>query len=146
MKKYIRKVNKKTETIIDKETGELLDYVEKHDTILIDDNEEFLLMYNSFINIIEGWSLSVTDLQLLGYLLNNYSNGVPFTISKHIKEYLSKKNDKAPSSYNNSIKKLIDIGAVISLSGRSHKLNPEFVWRGKRNSRKKAIIELYQDV
>ena len=140
----IKTIKKDIITEVDSETGELLDVsINEHKIVMGQD--KFTLVYANFWNNIMESNLSASDIELLAYLISNYSDGTPFSISLPIKTDISKSTGKSPSSYDRTTKKLLDAKFIYSVGGRTYKLNPRYAFQGSSKNRKKAIIEMIGD-
>ena len=139
----IKNVNTTINNVIDKETGEVLE-VDIKKVSLVVDKEKFALVYSYLWNTILESNLSISDIELLSYLILNYSGGSIFTISKTIKEIVASKAKKKASSYNNSTKKLIDNEFILKVDNRNYVLNPKLVYEGSSTNRKKLIISIIE--
>lgn len=127
---------------IDSETGEEISY-ERKDIKIVVNPDDFALVFASFWNSIIEKPLSKSDVELLGYLIQNYAEGTVFTINKAIKEILSKRSGKSASSYNNSTKHLLEYDFIFQVGdSKSYKLNPRYAFKGSTNDRKQALISM----
>lgn len=123
------------------EQGELVDVNQKSIKILVE-SENFCLVYTSFWNIIMETGLNKADTELAAYLIQNYGDGTPFTITAYIKEELAKKSGKAVSTYNNCTRVLIEKSLIYKVGTQTYKLNPKFVFKGSSSNRNKLVIEM----
>lgn len=134
----------KVESVIDSETGEILDtVVNKHKYVV--SKEKFLLFYVEALNIFITNELKPVDKELYAYLLSLYPEGTPFTITRYIIEQVCKKSNKKVTSYKKSPAALIKANLLYKVSDRSYKINPEFAYMGSTSNRKKAIIEMIEE-
>jgi predicted transcriptional regulator len=104
--------------------------------------EDFIPVFFNFWIIIMEKDLSKSDIELLSYLMFNYSDNVPFNISNYVKEQVSIRTGKSKTSYNNSTRKLLESGLIYKVSCNSYKINPEYAFKGSSADRKKLVIEL----
>ncbi len=137
---YIKNVSSKVVEVVDSETGELLSVSEKKVEFLVE-NDKFCFVYASFWNTILDSNLNRSDIELLCYLLDNYSDGVPFSISKYIKEIVAKRAGKSITSYNNSTRSLLKYDFIIKCSGaNTYILNPKLAFKGSSKERNKRVV------
>jgi predicted transcriptional regulator len=141
MKAYLKTVNTEIKTIIDKETGEYLDRSEHKIQVLVG-KDDFSLIFTEFWNILLAKPLSQVDILLLAYLVKNYADGTPFSVSAYIKKELAVLTNKSETSFNNSTRKLIKHGFIYDIGAKSYKLNPRYAFKGSTNNQRQAIIEM----
>ena len=142
MKKSNYKVGStSTETYIDRETGEILDsFVKKHGYIA-NSKEEFLMIYSGIIGVF--MRMEQSEIRVYGYLLR-YANGVRFSITKSLRESMSKEvllNER--TIYNTLI--VLRNKKLLFYKDGLYQLNPRYAFRGSsadRNNALKAIIEI----
>lgn len=137
----IKTVQNNVETVIDKETGEVLDINVKKLKIVINP-EDFALIYAGFWNVLLENKLSKSDIQLLAYLTQRYSDGTPFTINSFIKNQLSNVTGKSSTTYDRCTKVLLDNKLIYRVSKRLYRLNPRYAFKGSTHNRNKAVIEM----
>lgn len=135
-------VQKTTEILVDSDTGEVLDIAVNKVQLLLDDTK-FALVYSSLWDLIMDTNLSKADIELLGYLINQYGEGTIFSITSVIKEAVAKKSNKRPSSYNNSTKALLNAKFILEVKKRNYIINPQYAFKGSSNNRKKLILDLH---
>ncbi len=144
MKEHLGLFRQTIEKVIDKETGEELSTDVMNHQYLVGKPEEFYLVYNSLLNILAKWELSVSDLNLYSYLCVHYANGSIFNISESIKKEVGELNKKQPSSFNNSTRALLSIGLIVKVANKTYKLNPRYIYKGSSKNRSKALFEILQ--
>jgi hypothetical protein len=137
----IKTVNRTINIVTDVETGEVIDTSIKEVKVLIN-TDDFALVYAGLWNVILQNPLSKSDIELFSYLINNYSDGTPFTINSYTKEEISKKSGKATTSYNKSTAALLKHQLIYSVQSRVYKINPKFAFAGSSKNRHKAVIEM----
>lgn len=138
----IRTVQTNTETVVDSETGEVLNLSVKRVKV-VTNPDEFALIYAGFWDVLLGNPLSKSDIELLAYLIKNYGDGTPFVITSYIKNEISAKTGKISTSYNNSVSSLLKYKLIFRLdNSRTYKLNPRYAFKGNSSDRKQAVIEM----
>lgn len=142
-KDIVKRVGTEIESVIDSETGEVLEVSAKNLKILVNPSE-FCLVYSGLWNVILGNPLSKADIELLSFLLAKYSDGTPFNISSFVKGEVAKYTGKAVTSYNNSTAKLLKYGLIFKVDNRVYKINPRYAFKGSSYNRKKAVIEMLE--
>lgn len=100
------------------------------------------IISHSFLDAIICNKLIAADIELLAYLLKNYSDGRVFSITKSMKEELCKVTGKSVTTYNNCTKVLVDNGFILKQGTRAYIINPAYAFKGSSKNRNKAIIEL----
>lgn len=93
----------------------------------IDIDMKGFLLSKTFLLTLEKWNLTISHLQMVGFLINNFKEGEVFTIDKELKEKLAIKNHKSPTTYNNVTRKLLDEGIIIKKGTKKYKLNNKFI-------------------
>lgn len=140
-KDRITTVATEIQTIVSEETGEMLEQRTKSIKMLFN-SDDFCLVYAGFWNVILNSPLSKSDIELFAYLINCYASGVPFTVTDYIKGEVSKVTKKNKTSYNNSVRALLEHNMIFSVSPRSYKINPRYAFEGSSKLRNKAVIEM----
>jgi hypothetical protein len=128
---------------VDSESGELLDVTVNKTTYLANTTEEFFLMYSSMVLILKG-STDVR-MKLFASLLERYSKGQEFSMSKAFKIIMAEECGCKPRSFDLAFTNLIKDHIVIKLGPSLYKINPRHVFQGSssdRNKSLKAILEL----
>jgi len=141
MKETVKTVNTVIDTITNVETGEIIDTSVKTIKVLVDP-EDFCLVYAGFWNVLLQSPLSKSDIEMFGYLIANYSDGTPFTITSFIKQQLAAKSNKAVSSYDKSTSALLKNNLIYSVQAKVYKINPRYAFQGSSKNRHKAVIEM----
>jgi predicted transcriptional regulator len=142
-KDIIKEVSNEIIHTVDAETGEVIDTSVKKVKILVNE-EEFALIYAGFWNTILNSGLSSSDIELLAYLISNYSDGTPFVVNSAVRKEIANKTEKSETSYKNSTRKLFQAKFIYDVGFRTYKVNPRFAYKGSSNSRKKAVIEMVE--
>ena len=128
---------------VDVETGELLDVTINRTTYLANTSEEFFLMYSSMVLILKG-STDVR-MKLFASLLERYSKGQEFSMSKAFKEIMANECGCKPRSFDLAFTNLIKDHIIVKLGPSLYKINPRHVFQGsssERNKSLKAVLEL----
>lgn len=141
MKDNIKTVYEYLENVTDSETGEVLEQKTKK-IELIFNPDDFCLVYAGMWNAILNSPLSKSDIELFAYLVQQYAKGVPFTISRYIKEQVSLRTKKKITSYNNSVKSLLENKMIFQVAKQTYKVNPRYAFEGSSKDRNKAVIEM----
>ena len=105
--------------------------------------EEPYLIYSSMILILKG--SSDVKMKLFAALLERYSKGQEFSMSKSLKEIIAKETDCKPRSLDSAFTTLIRKNVVVKINTQLYKINPRHVFQGSssnRNDALKAILEL----
>lgn len=125
------------------ETGEIVDVAYNRTTYLANTKEEFYLMYSSMVLILKG--SSDVRMKLFAALLERYSQGQEFSMSKSLKEIMARECACKPRSFDKAFTDLIKDNIVVKLGPSLYRINPRHVFQGSSSSRNealKAIIEL----
>jgi hypothetical protein len=140
---FLKTGSSHTTEIVDMETGELVDIIHNKSSYLANTKEEFYLMYSSMVLILKG-STDVR-MKLFAALLERYSQGQEFSMSKGLKEIMAKECQCQPRSFDKAFTSLIKENIVVKIGPLLYKINPRHVFKGSstnRNESLKAIIEL----
>jgi predicted transcriptional regulator len=141
MRDRIKTVETIINTTTDTETGEIIDTNVKKIDILINP-DDFCLVYSGFWNVLLDYTLSKADVEMFAYLIHNYSDGTPFSITSYTKEEVAKKSKKSITTYNNSTRCLLKNNLIYSVKGKVYKINPKYAFNGSSKNRHKAVIEM----
>lgn len=142
-KSFLKTASTQTNTIVDSDTGEILDVTTNKTTYIANSKEEFYLMYSSMVLILKG--SSDVKMKLFAALLERYSKGQEFSMSKSLKEIIAKETDCKPRSLDSAFTTLIRKNVVVKINTQLYKINPRHVFQGSssnRNDALKAILEL----
>lgn len=146
MRDKLKEVTTNVTQVVDSETGEVLDQSVKKIKV-VTNSDDFALIYASIWDKIIGSDLSKSDLELFAFLVKNYSDGTPFSISNFIKQQVANKSNKSVTSYNKSTNSLLNANFIVRVkdSKRVYLINPRYVFKGSTKMRKKALIEILED-
>ena len=125
------------------EDGEILDVVINKTSYLANTKEEFYLMYSSMVLILKG--SSDVKMKLFAALLERYSKGQEFSMSKSLKEIIAKETDCKARSLDTAFTELVRANIILKIDIQLYKINPRHVFQGSssnRNNELKSIIEL----
>lgn len=149
MKKgFLRTVSTHTKTIVDKDSGEMIDHEIISHTYLANSKEEFVLAYASLLGVFQN--ASTAEVRVYSYLLQNYSSTNMIVINGLIRKDIAAKTGLKPGSINNTLGSLISTKErrhplVVRLGRGTYQLNPRYAFKGSsqmRNQSLKSIIEL----
>ena len=132
-----------TQTTIDKETGEILDITINKTSYLANTKEDFYLMYSSMVLILKG--SSDVKMKLFASLLERYSRGQEFSMSKGLKDIIAKETDCKARSLDSAFTELVRANIIVKIETQLYKINPRHIFQGSsinRNNQLRAIIEL----
>jgi hypothetical protein len=145
MKNGILKLGKEEHTkYVDTSTGEMFDGESNNSYYLANTKEEFWLMYSSMVLILKG-STDVR-MKLFAALLERYSRGQEFSMSKSLKIVIAKETGCKPRSFDSAFTYLLKQNIIVKVGSQLYKVNPRHVFQGsstERNSQLKAILELH---
>ncbi len=130
-------------TTVDQDTGEVLDVSINRTTYLANTKEEFYLMYSSMVLILKG--SSDVKMKLFASLLERYSKGQEFSMSKSLKEIIAKETGCKARSLDSAFTELVRANIIVKIDIQLYKVNPRHVFQGSssnRNNELKSIIEL----
>jgi len=143
MKDIIKTVHTEVTQTVDTNTGEIVD-VSSKDIKIVVNSEDFCLVYAGLWNVILDNPMSKSDIELLSYIIKNYSDGTPFCITQYVKERVAQKTGKSKTTYDRSTAALKKYKLIIPVSGRTYILNPRYAFKGSSTNRKKALVELVE--
>lgn len=130
------------ETIVDSETGEIIDVEIKRHSYLANTKEEFLLLYSSMLSVF--MNMEQSEIRVFGYLLK-YADGITFAINKPMRIEISNSTKLTERTIYNTIKILESKSLIFKHQSGVYQINPRYAFRGstsERNQALKAIIEL----
>lgn len=142
-KSFLKTSGIHTTIVIDKETSEILEETINRTTYIANSKEEFYLMYSSMVLILKG--SSDVRMKLFAALLERYSKGQEFSMSKVLKGIMAKECSCKPRSFDLAFTNLIKDNIIVKLGTLTYKINPRHIFQGSshdRNNALKAIIEL----
>ena len=142
-KSFLKTGSSSIETFVDSETGEILDAFINKSTYLANTKEQFYLMYSSMVLILKG--SSDVRMKLFASLLERYSQGQEFSMSKALKEVIANETGCKSRSLDSAFTYLIKNNIVVKIGSLLYRINPRHVFQGSssdRNAALKAIIEI----
>jgi hypothetical protein len=142
-KSFIKTGAVHTTDIVDMNTGEVIETIINKTKYLANTKEEFYLMYSSMVLILK--SSSDVRMKLFAALLERYSQGQEFAMSKSLKLIMAGETGCKPRSFDAAFTSLIKDNIIVKISNQLYKINPRHVFQGSssdRNNQLKAIIEL----
>lgn len=141
-KDIIKTVRIETERYIDFDTAEQRD-VSINEIKVVVNSDDFALIYAGLWDVILGNPLSKADIEMFGYLIQNYADGTPFTITSYIKKCVADKANKSITTYDRTTSVLLKHQLIFSVDGkRTYKINPRYAYKGSSNNRKSALINM----
>lgn len=141
---YLKIGQRRRTEYVDSNTGEMLDVVNNNSTYLANTKEEFYLMYSSMVLILKG--SSDVRMKLFASLLERYSKGQEFSMSKSLKIIIAKETGCKPRSFDSAFTYLLKENIILRIDTQLYKINPRHVFQGsssERNHQLKAVLELY---
>lgn len=132
---------KEVKTLVDKESGEIIDTETKYHSYIANSKEEFLMIYSSMLGVFMG--MEQAEIRVYGYLLR-YANGLHFSITKPLRIQMSSEVGLNERTIYNTINALKAKNLIFESSGL-FQINPRYAFKGSssdRNKALKAIIEL----
>ena len=141
MKDTVKTAQETITTIASIEIEEVINTSISKKQVLVNE-DDFCLIYSEFWNVIMEFSLSKTDIEMFAYLIKNHSDGSPFSITSYTKEEISKKTQKAVTSYNNCTRVLLKHNLIYQVKNRVYKISPRYAFKGSSKNRHKAVIEM----
>ena len=143
MRKSILKTGTtEVETVVDKETGEVLDVNIKQHTFIANSKETFFIGYSALIGAF--MEMSQAEIRIFGYCLR-YAKSVHFDISKKIRIDIAKYTGLNERTILNTLPSLIEKKLIYRHCSGLYQLNPRYAFQGstsERNGELKALIEL----
>lgn len=100
-------------------------------------SDKFYLMYSSMVLILKR--SSDVRMKLFAALLERYSKGQEFSMSKTLKEIIAEECFCKPRSFDSAFTSLIKDNVVVKLGALTYKINPRHVFEGKKAERDGAL-------
>lgn len=142
-KSFLKSSLTEVETIIDSETGEVLDQNIKHHKYLANSKEEFMLIYSSILGIFN--KMEQSEIRVFSFLLQ-YADGTKFAVDKSIRIEIAGVTDLSERTVYNTIKVLESKHLIFKLPSGAYQINPRYAFRGsssERNQALQAMLELH---
>lgn len=140
---FLRPAITQTTTIVDKDSGEILEQDMKTVKYLANNREEFYFMYASLLGIMER--MSGPQIKVYSYILRNYivnsEIGLPKALKKNIGDYLG----LTLGTINNTLSELVEKKLLYTTQRSIYKINPRYAFKGStkdRNALLKVVLEL----
>lgn len=141
---HLRTATVHTHDYIDKTTGEVWPGETNYTYYLANSNEEFYLMYSSMVLILKG--SSDVKMKLFAALLERYSKGQEFSMSRTLKGIIAEETGCKPRSFDTAFTYLVRENIIVKIGPQVYKVNPRHVFQGsssERNAQLKAVLELH---
>lgn len=149
MRKSFPKVaNSLVETVLDSETGEVLDQHVITNKFIANSKEEFFIGYVTLLSVLKD--ISGPSIKVYAYLLMNYKPGTFIAISKPLKKLILEfigSSANVTTGIDNCLSELTKSNLLFRPSNQrgGYYINPRYAFKGStydRNQSLKAIIEL----
>jgi hypothetical protein len=143
-KSYLKRGKEKKVLLVDPETGAILGETNNISYYLAESKEEFYLMYSSMVLILKG-STDV-KMKLFAALLERYSRGQEFSMSRSLKTIIAEETKCKPRSFDTAFTYLVKENIIVKIGSQLYRVNPRHVFQGSSNERNyqlKAILELH---
>ncbi len=130
--------------LTDKKTGEYELMNVNNITYLANSKEEFYLMYSSMVLILK--SSKDVRTKLFGALLERYSRGQEFSMTKAFKELIANETGCKARSLDSAFTYLVKNSIVVKIGQQLYRVNPRHIFQGShtdRNNSLKSILELH---
>lgn len=140
---FLKKGYTETKVVVDSDSGEIVDVFVNSSTYLANTKEEFYLMYSSMVLVLKG--SSDVKMKLFAALLERYSQGQEFSMTKALKEVIATETGCKARSLDTAFTDLVRKNVIVKIGTQLYKVNPRHVFKGSTTSRNqalKAIIEL----
>jgi hypothetical protein len=88
---------------------------------------------------------SDVKMKLFASLLERYSRGQEFSMSKGLKDIIAKETDCKARSLDSAFTELVRANIIVKIETQLYKINPRHIFQGSsinRNNQLRAIIEL----
>lgn len=141
-KSFLKTQLTEVNSIVDMQTGELVEQTIKKHTYIANCKEDFLLLYSSILGIFQRMEQS--EIRVFSFLLQ-YATGTKFSVNKPIRLEISKQTELNERTVYNTIKKLEDKKLIFKHDTGAFQVNPRYAFKGsslERNNQLKLIIEL----
>jgi len=143
-KAFLKTASTTTNIIVDTETGEVVGSSINKVSYLANNKEQFYLMYSSMVLILKA--SSDVKMKLFAALLERYSQGQEFAMSKSLKNIIAQETDCKPRSFDSAFTYLLKENIIFRVASNLYKINPRHVFQGStvdRNKELKATLELH---
>ena len=135
-KSFLKAGYSELETIVDVETGEILNGDVKVHSYLANTKEEFMLIYSSILGIFNRMEQS--EIRVFSFLLQ-YADGTKFGVSKSIRIEIAEATDLNERTVYNTIKVLESKKLIFKLPSGAYQFNPRYAFNGSTSDRNKTL-------
>ena len=145
-KSYLKSSMREIRTIVDSETGEVLDTQVTSHKYLANNKEEFFLCYVTLLSVFK--EISGPAIKVYASLLYTYKPGMPIAITVGLKKILSAEiGVKSPGTISNVLLELLESKLLYKKDDVRgiYYINPRYAFKGSSSERDKtlkAVIEL----
>ena len=127
-------------TFLDQDTGEVLRSEKEtvREKIVIDDKEEFVLMYAGVDQLLpELDKVSIT--LIIECCMRCELNSNLIALTKYIIQEIGRKSKLSSGTIRNSITRLVKARALIRVGSATYRVNPRYFWKGSSGDRIKTM-------
>lgn len=124
-------------TVVDSQTGEVLNEIVKKHKYLAKSKEEFFLVYVSLLGIFK--KLSHPETKVYCYLLENHIIGANIAITNKLRVIIGKETKLSPGTVSNALGFLTEKRLIYSPQRGLYKLNPRYAYQGSTADREKLL-------
>lgn len=124
-------------TVIDGDSGEILEQREKKYKYLAKNKEEFFIIYTSLIGVFK--KLSNPGVKVYCYLLENYNIGTCIAISTQLRGLIGKDLKLGSGTVANTLTELMEKKLIYNVDWGIYKLNPRYAFQGSTADRDKLL-------
>lgn len=136
-KSHLKTALSTSKLVVDGNTGEVLEEDVKQIKYLVNDREQFFLVYASLLGLFQ--EMSAPEVKVYSYLLEHYITGSLIGLTKSIKEAIGEKLKLKLGTVNNAITKLNEKKLIYSSGKASYKINPRYAWKSSSKDRNEAL-------
>ena len=142
IKEHLKTVYTEKETVVDEETGEILQE-EKRLKVIIGESGSFYQLYENIIALLED--MKPIDIKILIGIFKYASTDNQIGLTKHFKEQVAKDFGIGFSTVANAITELTKKKIMIRSGHSSYRINPRYFWKSTYQTRKatlKYVLEI----
>jgi len=134
---FLKSSNSRVNTVIDESTGEILSETTSVTMYLANSSKEFYLMYASMLSVLKG--SSDPKINLLAGLIERYSKGQEFSMSRGLKDLIAKECNGSSRTFDRAFTVLKEENLIIEVSPRLYRINPKHIFQGSSKNRDKSL-------
>jgi predicted transcriptional regulator len=136
-KSFLKRTIKEVETLVDTNSGEVVQTNIKQHSYLANSREEFFLCYSSILGIF--MQMEQSEIRVFGYLLR-FADGTKFDITKKVRIEIAENTQLNERTIYNILPNLLEKKLIFKHENGLYQINPRYAYRGSTSNRNESLV------